>query len=79
MTPSTARRAPPSRACASGAVGSRVGDEIDVQLSHAITPQVTVAGGIAHVFPAQFLKTTTPGADYTYPFVMVTYVFLANK
>ena len=62
-----------------GAVGSRVGDEIDVQLSHAIIPQVLVAGGIAHVFPSAFLKTTTPGADYTYPFVMVTYVFLANK
>jgi hypothetical protein len=62
-----------------GAVGSRVGDEIDVQLSHAVTPQVTVAGGVAHVFPSQFLETTTPGADYTYPFVMVTYVFLANK
>jgi hypothetical protein len=64
---------------ATGAVGSRVGDEIDVQLTHAISPQVLLAGGVAHVFPSQFLKTTTPGADYTYPFVMVTYVFLANK
>jgi hypothetical protein len=63
----------------SGAVGSRVGDEIDLQLTHALASQVQLAAGIAHVFPSQFLDTTTPGANYTYPFVMVTYVFLANK
>ena len=64
---------------ATGAAGSRVGDEIDVQVAHAISPQVQLSGGVAHVFPSQFLKATTPGADYTYPFVMVTYVFLADK
>jgi hypothetical protein len=56
-----------------------VGDEIDVQVTHPLTPQVQLSAGIAHVFPAQFLDTVTPGADYTYPFVMVTYVFLAAK
>jgi Alginate export len=63
----------------SGAVGRRVGDEIDVQVTHPLTPQVQLSAGIAHVFPSQFLDTVTPGADYTYPFVMVTYVFLAAK
>jgi hypothetical protein len=62
-----------------GAVGSRVGDEVDVQLTHALTPQVLLAAGIARVFPSQFLDTVTPGANYTYPFVMVTYVFLAAR
>ena len=64
---------------ATGTAGSRVGDEIDVQLAHPISPQVQLAAGVAHVFPSQFLKTTTPGAGYTYPFVMVTYVFLSDK
>jgi hypothetical protein len=62
-----------------GAVGSRVGDEVDAQLSHALTPQVQLAAGIARVFPAEFLDRVTPGASYTYPFVMVTYVFLAAR
>ena len=62
-----------------GAVGSRVGDEVDVQLTHALTPQVLLAAGIAKVFPAEFLDRVTPGANYTYPFVMVTYVFLAAR
>jgi hypothetical protein len=62
-----------------GAVSSRVGSEIDLQVTHPLTPQVQLASGIAHVFPAQFLDAVTPGADYTYPFVMVTYVFLASR
>jgi hypothetical protein len=62
-----------------GSAGSRVGDEIDVQVTHALTPQVQLAAGIARVLPAQFLDTVTPGAHYTYPFVMVTYVFLAAR
>jgi hypothetical protein len=48
-------------------------------VTHALTPQVQLAAGIAHVFPAQFLDAVTPGAHYTYPFVMVTYVFLAAR
>jgi len=62
-----------------GSAGTRVGDEIDLQVTHALTPQVQLAAGIAHVFPAQFLDAVTPGAHYTYPFVMVTYVFLAAR
>ena len=40
---------------------------------------VQIAGGIAHIFPGGFLKQATPGASYTYPFVMATYIFLADK
>ena len=31
------------------------------------------------MFPGAFLKEATPGADYSYPYVMVTYVFLAER
>jgi len=64
---------------ASGATSKHVGQEIDAQISHPFTPQLQIAGGIAHIFPGGFLKQATPGASYTYPFVMATYIFLADK
>ena len=48
-------------------------------MSRQLTPQLALAGGLAHVFPGGFLRQTTPGASYTAPFVMATYVFLADK
>ena len=64
---------------AGGAAVSHVGQEIDVQASRAIAPQIQVAAGYAYVFPGGFLKQATPGASYSHSFVMVTYVFLAEK
>lgn len=61
------------------AVSSHVGQELDAQVAHPITSQLQVAAGYAQVFPGAFLKATTPGASYRFPFVMVTYVFLAAK
>ena len=45
----------------------------------ALTPQLQLAGGYAHIFTGAFLKQATPGASYSHPYVMVTYVFLADK
>jgi hypothetical protein len=64
---------------AAGAASSHVGHEIDVQASRAITPQLQLAAGYAHIFTGRFLKEATPGASYSYPYVMATYVFLAEK
>ena len=64
---------------AAGANSSHVGHELDVQLSRALTPQLHLAGGLAHIIPGGFLKQATPGASYTYPYVMATYVFLADR
>ncbi len=64
---------------AGGAASTHVGQEIDVQLTRAIDPQILVAGGYAHMFTGPFLKEATPGADYSYPYVMVTYVFLSER
>ena len=44
-----------------------------------LTPQIQAAAGDAHIFPGAFLKAATPGASYSHPYVMVTYVFLAEK
>jgi hypothetical protein len=62
-----------------GAAGRHVGQELDAQVSHAFSPQIQVATGYAHIFTGEFLKQATPGAPYSYPYVMVTYVFLAER
>jgi hypothetical protein len=63
----------------SGATDRHVGHEIDVQVVRALTPQIQVAAGYAHIFPGAFLKQATPGASYSHPYAMVTYVFLAER
>ena len=64
---------------AAGAIDRHVGQEIDVQVSRALTPQIQAAAGYAHISPGAFLKEATPGASYSHPYVMVTYVFLAER
>jgi hypothetical protein len=62
-----------------GAASRHVGQEIDFQVARAVTPQIQVAGGYAHIFTGAFLKQATPGASYSHPYVMVTYVLLAER
>jgi hypothetical protein len=62
-----------------GAADSHVGQEIDVQVTRSVTPQLSVAAGYAHIFTGAFLKQATPGASYSHPYVMATYVFLAER
>ena len=64
---------------ATGALDRHVGQEIDFQVSRALTPQLQAAAGYAHIRPGAFLKEATPGASYSHPYVMVTYVFLAER
>jgi hypothetical protein len=64
---------------AGGAANSHVGQEIDVQVSKAIFPQLQLAAGYAHIFTGAFLKEATPGASYSHPYVSATYIFLADK
>ena len=62
-----------------GAASARVGHEIDVQVSRPLFPQLVLTAGYAHLFAGPFLEEATPGASYSGPFAMVTYVFLAEK
>jgi hypothetical protein len=64
---------------AGGAASRHVGQELDFQVSRAITPQLQLAAGYAHMFTGAFLKQATPGMSYSTPYVMATYVFLADK
>ena len=60
---------------ADGSAGTHVGQEIDFQSSFALSMQMQIGAGIGHIFPGEFLKKTTPGKGYTYPFVMLNYTF----
>ena len=62
-----------------GAADRHVGQELDVQVTRALTPHLQVGAGYAHIFTGPFLKAATPGASYSHPYVMATYVFTADK
>jgi hypothetical protein len=62
-----------------GAARTHVGHELDVQVTRALTPQLNLAAGYAYIRSGAFLKEATPGASYSTPFVMLTYVFLAER
>ncbi|HJQ54398.1 MAG TPA: alginate export family protein [Gemmatimonadaceae bacterium] len=58
-----------------GAAGTNVGQEIDLVASRKLRPGFGFSAGIGHFMPGSFLKTTTPGQAYTYPYAMVTWDF----
>lgn len=62
-----------------GAAGTHVGQEVDAQAIYIYSPQLQIAGGYAYLIPGEFLRNTTPGHAYSYPYVMVTYVFLGEQ
>jgi hypothetical protein len=58
-----------------GRSGSHVGREVDFQATWTPAPNVLLGGGIGHIFPGEFLKKTSPGNSFTFPYVMLTYGF----
>lgn len=59
----------------SGTAGHHVGQEADFQMTYGLNAVTSIGGGYAHIFPGTFLKNATPGKQYRYPYVMVTYSF----
>ena len=58
-----------------GVAGRYVGDELDVIASAKLLAGLGFSGGIGYFRPGTFLKSTTPGKPYTYPYAMLTYDF----
>jgi hypothetical protein len=58
-----------------GAAGKYIGTEVDLTATYQATKQMQVAFGYAHLFPGTFLKKTTQGNGYDFPFLMVGYNF----
>ena len=60
---------------ATGTAGTYVGREIDVITSATLRPDIGLSAGVGYFVPGSFLKNTTPGKPYTYPYVMLAYDF----
>jgi Alginate export len=52
-----------------------IGQEVDVSAQYEVAKGVTTGFGYARLFSGRFLKAVSPGKDYGYPFVYLTYGF----
>ena len=64
---------------AGGAAGTHVGQELDVQVDAYADAAAPARRRLRAHLPGRVPKQATPGASYSYPYVMVTYVFLADR
>ncbi len=58
-----------------GHAGTHIGVELDLETSYRLNRQMDVVAGIARILPGSFLKHTTPGRPYMYPYIGMNYVF----
>ena len=58
-----------------GNSGTHIGEEFDAQVIYKPTLQIQAGAGVGHLFAGEFLDKTTKGKDYTYPYVLLDYVF----
>jgi hypothetical protein len=58
-----------------GTAGSFVGQEIDLIVSGKFPQKINLSAGLGRFVPGTFLKNTTPGRTFTYPYVMLTHDF----
>jgi hypothetical protein len=58
-----------------GTQGTYVGNEIDAIVSGKVRTGLSFSGGIGYFNAGTFLRNTTPGKPYTYPYAMLTYDF----
>ena len=52
-----------------------IGNEVDLVCEYEFNKGLNFGFGYARLFAGQFLKTTTPGHDYSYPYAYVEYNF----
>lgn len=60
---------------ATGTAGTHVGQELDFIGNWSVSAAFQVGAGLGHIFPGEFLKKTTPGNGYTFPYLMLGYRF----
>jgi hypothetical protein len=58
-----------------GLAGTYVGREADLIASGKLRPGLGFSAGVGHFAPGTFLKNTTAGKPYVYPYAMLTYDF----
>lgn len=57
------------------ATSRHIGHEVDIIAQYKVNEGITAGFGYARLFTDRFLKTVSPGKDYGYPFVYLTYGF----
>lgn len=65
---------PVVRSPAGGAASAFIGREVDVTLAYKPSSNVTVGGGVGHLFPGAFLKQNSPGSGTSFPFLFCNYI-----
>lgn len=60
---------------AAGTAGRSVGEEIAFVAAYTYNKHTSVSAGLGHFFTGTFLKNTTPGNGYTYPYLQFIYGF----
>jgi hypothetical protein len=60
---------------AAGTAGTYVGQEVEAVTAFKFNSRAVLSGGFGHLFPGSFLKNTTPGVSYNYPYIMMVYDF----
>ena len=56
-----------------GTAGTHVGGEIDVITTWRMKGPLQAGAGLGYIIPGEFLKHTTPGKHYIYPYIFFTY------
>jgi hypothetical protein len=62
-----------------GAAGRHVGQEFDAWAGRKWGETIELGVGYARFFTGEFLNRTTPGKDFNYPFIYLTYDFTPSK
>jgi Alginate export len=57
------------------ATSRHIGQEVDLTAQYQVNTGISVGFGYGRLFPGRFLKTASPGKNYSYPFVYLTYRF----
>ena len=58
-----------------GSAGRRVGQEADLAILYRVNNHIQAGAGFARLFPGEFLKKTSAGYSYNYPYLMISYRF----
>jgi hypothetical protein len=58
-----------------GSAGRYLGQEVDVQATYTFSHRASAGSGYGYLLPGTFLKKTTPGHPYSYPYAFFSYSF----
>jgi hypothetical protein len=58
-----------------GTAGTHVGQEFDIAATYTVFEPLLIGAGFGHIIPGGFLKKTTAGTPYNYPYIVFIWKF----